>query len=74
MGTTLQRVVGGIDGKIVEETHGLPPVWFGRLPGQTGVNPPRRFFVNSKLASALAPIVGPPRGHDKLASTSTRSR
>ena len=65
VGTTLQRVVGGIDGKIVEETHGLPPVWFGRLPGQTGVNPPRRFFVNSKLASALAPIVGPPRGHDR---------
>ena len=65
VGTTLQRVVGGIDGKIVEETHGLPPVWFGRLPGQTGVSPPRRFFVNSKLASALAPIVGPPRGHDR---------
>ena len=59
----LERVVGGIDGKLVRETHGLPPVWFGRLPGQTAVTPPRRFFVNSKLASALAPIVGPPRGH-----------
>ena len=59
----LERVVGGIDGKVVRETHGLPPVWFGRLPGQTAVTPPRRFFVNSKLASALAPIVGPPRGH-----------
>ena len=65
VGTALQRIVGGIDGKIVEETHGLPPVWFGRMPGQTGVNPPRRFFVNSKLASALAPIIGPPRGHDR---------
>ena len=59
----LERVVGSIDGKLVRETHGLPPVWFGRLPGQTAVTPPRRFFVNSKLASALAPIVGPPRGH-----------
>ena len=63
IGTALERVVGGIDGKLVRETHGLPPVWFGRLPGQTAVSPPRRFFVNSKLASALAPIVGPPRGH-----------
>ena len=65
IGTALQRIVGGMDGKIVEETHGLPPVWFGRMPGQTGVDPPRRFFVNSKLASALAPIIGPPRGHDR---------
>ena len=51
----------------MRETHGLPPVWFGRLPGQTAVSPPRRFFVNSKLASALAPIVGPPRGHARCA-------
>ena len=65
VGTALERVVGGIDGKLVRETHGLPPVWFGRLPGQTAVTPPRRFFVNSKLASAIAPIVGPPRGHSR---------
>ena len=63
IGTALERVVHGIDGKLILETHGLPPVWFGRLPGQTAVNPPRRFFVNSALAAGLAPIVGPPRGH-----------
>ena len=63
IGTVLERVVGGIDGKLILETHGLPPVWFGRLPGQTAVTPPRRFFVNSALAAGLAPIVGPPRGH-----------
>ena len=73
VGTALERVVGGIDGKLVRETHGLPPVWFGRLPGQTAVSPPRRVFVNSKLASALAPIVGPPRGHARLRAPGRRA-
>ncbi len=62
-GAVLERVVGGIDGKLVRETYGLPPVWFGRLPGQTAVEPPRRLFLTSPLVSAMAPIIGPPRGH-----------
>ena len=67
IGTRLDRVVGDIDAKVVRETYGTPPVWFGRLPGQTAIESPRELFLSSGLVSAMAPLVGPARGHDRCA-------
>ena len=33
-GAEIERIMGSVDGKMIRETYGTAPVWFGRMPGQ----------------------------------------
>lgn len=59
----LQRTFAGVDGKLVSETIGSAPVYFGRLPGQLHQRMPRTCLVSSPAAACMAPLFGSSQGH-----------
>ena len=62
-GAEIERIMGSVDGKMIRETYGTAPVWFGRMPGQPRGLSGRTLMVSSALAAAVAPLAGPAVGH-----------
>ena len=62
-GAEVERIMGSVDGKMIRETYGTAPVWFGRMPGQPRGLSGRTLMVSSALAAAVAPLAGPAVGH-----------
>ena len=62
-GAEIGRIMGSVDGKMIRETYGTAPVWFGRMPGQPRALSGRTLMVSSALAAAIAPLAGPAVGH-----------
>ena len=62
-GAEIERIMGSVDGKMIRETYGTAPVWFGRMPGQPRSLSGRTLMVSSSLAASLAPLAGPAVGH-----------
>ena len=66
-GAEIGRIMGSVDGKMIRETYGTAPVWFGRMPGQPRALSGRTLMVSSALAAAIAPLAGPAVGHARCA-------
>ena len=64
-GAEVGRIMGSVDGKMIRETYGTAPVWFGRMPGQPRALAGRTLMVSSALAAAIAPLAGPAVGHTR---------
>ena len=62
-GAEIERIMGSVDGKMIRETYGIAPVWFGRMPGQPRALSGRTLMVSSALAASIAPLAGPAVGH-----------
>ncbi len=59
----LRRIFSGCDAKLIREGYGQLASWFARMPAMPRKRQIRSVFASAGVASCLAPLFGPPRGH-----------